>query len=74
MNQPRLLFADEPTGSFKPYPSSNEVMDELVKLNRESMTIVMVTHDAKGCRQMQQDLYIVDGNIKENIPIREHHS
>ena len=46
MNQPRLLFADEPTGALN-RTSSNEVMDELVKLNREGTTIVMVTHDAK---------------------------
>ena len=41
MNQPRLLFADEPTGALN-RTSSNEVMDELVKLNREGTTIVMV--------------------------------
>lgn len=46
MNRPRLLFADEPTGALN-RTSSNEVMDELVKLNGEGTTIVMVTHDAK---------------------------
>ena len=46
MNRPKLLFADEPTGALN-RTSSNEVMDELVKLNNEGTTIVMVTHDAK---------------------------
>lgn len=46
MNSPKLLFADEPTGALN-RTSSNEVMDELVKLNKEGTTIVMVTHDAK---------------------------
>lgn len=53
MNRPRLLFADEPTGALN-RTSSNEVMDELVKLNGEGTTIVMVTHDAKVGRKMRQ--------------------
>lgn len=35
MNRPKLLFADEPTGALN-RTSSNEVMDELVKLNNEA--------------------------------------
>ena len=46
INKPRLLFADEPTGALN-RTSSDEVMEELVKLNREGTTIMMVTHDAK---------------------------
>ena len=45
-------------------PSSNEVMDELVKLNGEGTTIVMVTHDAKVAAKCGRVLFIVDGNIK----------
>ena len=57
MNQPRLLFADEPTGALN-RTSSNEVMDELVKLNREGTTIVMVTHDAKVAARCSRILYL----------------
>ena len=63
MNQPKLLFADEPTGALN-RTSSNEVMNELVKLNSEGTTIVMVTHDAKVAARCGRALYIVDGNIK----------
>ena len=63
MNQPKLLFADEPTGALN-RTSSNEVMNELVKLNSEGTTIVMVTHDAKVDARCGRVLYIVDGNIK----------
>ena len=63
MNQPKLLFADEPTGALN-RTSSNEVMNELVKLNSEGTTIVMVTHDAKVAARCGRVLYIVDGNIK----------
>ena len=41
-----------------------EVMDELVKLNEEGTTIMMVTHDAKVAAKCSRVLYIVDGNIK----------
>ena len=71
MNQPRLLFADEPTGALN-RTSSNEVMDELVKLNREGTTIVMVTHDAKVAARCSRILYIVDGNIKGEYTYPEH--
>lgn len=63
MNQPKLLFADEPTGALN-RTSSNEVMNELVKLNSEGTTIVMVIHDAKVAARCGRVLYIVDGNIK----------
>ena len=39
-------------------------MDELVKLNQEGTTLIMVTHDAKVAAKCSRVLYIVDGNIK----------
>ena len=63
INQPGLLFADEPTGALN-RNSSKEVMEELVKLNEEGTTVVMVTHDAKVAAMCSRVLYIVDGNIK----------
>ena len=63
INSPMILFADEPTGALN-RSSSNEVMDELVKLNREGTTIMMVTHDSKVASRCSRVLFIVDGNIK----------
>lgn len=63
INRPKVLFADEPTGALN-RTSSNEVMKELVKLNEEGTTIMMVTHDAKVAAKCSRVLYIVDGNIK----------
>ncbi len=63
INKPKLLFADEPTGALN-RTASNEVMEELVKLNQEGTTIMMVTHDAKVAAKCSRVLYIVDGNIK----------
>lgn len=63
INKPKILFADEPTGALN-RAASNEVMDELVKLNKEGTTIMMVTHDAKVAAKCSRVLYIVDGNIR----------
>lgn len=63
INKPKVLFADEPTGALN-RTTSNEVMEELVKLNKEGTTIMMVTHDAKVAAKCSRVLYIVDGNIK----------
>lgn len=63
INKPKLLFADEPTGALN-RTATNEVMDELVKLNKEGTTIMMVTHDSKVAAKCSRILYIVDGNIK----------
>lgn len=62
MNHPQILFADEPTGALN-QSAASEVMDELVKLNREGMTILMVTHDSKVASQCDCILYLLDGEI-----------
>ena len=63
INDPKIIFADEPTGALN-RTSSQEVIDELVNLNREGTTILMVTHDAKVAARCSRVLYIVDGNIQ----------
>ncbi len=69
MNRPKLLFADEPTGALN-RTSSNEVMDELVKLNNEGTTIVMVTHDAKVAAKCGRVLFYRGRQYQGvNIPV-----
>ena len=63
INNPKMIFADEPTGALN-RTSSDEVMEELGKLNREGTTIMLVTHDVKVAAKCTRVLYIVDGNIK----------
>ena len=63
INNPKVIFADEPTGALN-RTSSNEVMEELSKLNKEGTTIMLVTHDAKVAVKCSRVLFIVDGNIK----------
>ncbi|MBQ2443438.1 MAG: ABC transporter ATP-binding protein, partial [Ruminococcus sp.] len=63
INSPKMIFADEPTGALN-RQSSNEVMEELCKINADGTTIMLVTHDAKVAAKCSRVLYIVDGNIQ----------
>ncbi|HBB20583.1 MAG TPA: ABC transporter ATP-binding protein, partial [Ruminococcus sp.] len=63
INKPAMIFADEPTGALN-RSSSNEVMDELERLNSEGTTIMLVTHDVKVAARCSRVIFIVDGNIK----------
>ena len=63
INNPQMMFADEPTGALN-RTSSEEVMNELTKLNNDGTTIMLVTHDAKVAVKCTRVLFLVDGNIK----------
>lgn len=63
MNHPKLIFADEPTGALN-RSSSDEVMRELVKINEEGTTLMLVTHDVKVAARCTRVIFLVDGNIK----------
>ena len=63
INDPKIIFADEPTGALN-RTSSKEVIDELVRLNKEGTTILMVTHDAKVAARCSRVIYLVDGDIQ----------
>lgn len=68
INQPEVLFADEPTGALN-RSSSEEVMEILNRLNAEGTTIMLVTHDMKVAAKCSRILYIVDGNIKGELEL-----
>lgn len=73
INNPKIIFADEPTGALN-RTSAEEVMDELTKLNNEGTTIMMVTHDAKVAARCSRVLYIVDGNIQGEYKVPDKRS
>ena len=62
INNPKMIFADEPTGALN-RSSSDDVMNELLSLNRDGTTILCVTHDPKVAAKCSRVLYIVDGGI-----------
>ncbi|WP_150273899.1 ABC transporter ATP-binding protein [Paenibacillus tepidiphilus] len=63
INEPTMLFADEPTGALNSQ-AAKEVLEELCRINREGTSIMMVTHDAKVAAQTDKVLYMLDGNIQ----------
>lgn len=62
VNQPKILFADEPTGALNSV-SGNSVMNLLTELNQKKQSIIMVTHDIKSARRGNRILYLRDGAI-----------
>ncbi|RKJ51861.1 ABC transporter ATP-binding protein [bacterium 1XD42-54] len=70
INGPKMIFADESTGALN-RASSDEVMEELVKLNSGGSTIMLVTHDVKVAAKCKRVMYIVDGNIKGEFDLSD---
>ena len=68
MNEPEILFADEPTGALNK-SAAGEVMGELVKLNREGTTILMVTHDSRIASSCDRIIYLLDGQISAELAL-----
>ena len=68
MNEPKILFADEPTGALN-MSAAGEVMEELVKLNREGTTILMVTHDSRIASRCDRIIYLLDGQISAELKL-----
>lgn len=63
INTPKMLFADEPTGSLDSL-SSKMVLDLLTHANRSGQSIVLVTHDVVTALRGNRILYLSDGAIK----------
>ena len=68
INQPGLLFADEPTGALN-RKHSEEVLELLTALNRDGQSILMVTHDVKAAIRGTRILYLEDGKILDEMPL-----
>ncbi|MFH2085408.1 MAG: ABC transporter ATP-binding protein [bacterium] len=62
VNDPAIIFADEPTGNLDS-KSGHEVVEILKKLNKEGRTIVIVTHDLELAQIAHRIIKIFDGKI-----------
>ena len=62
VNDPKLVFADEPTGALNSQ-TGKAVLDTLTKFNEKGQSIVMVTHDITSARRGNRILYVKDGEI-----------
>ena len=62
IHEPKLLFADEPTGALN-RKNTREVLDLMTDLNRNGQSILMVTHDLRAALRASRLLYLEDGNV-----------
>lgn len=62
-NSPKLILADEPTGNLDS-ASSKEIMQMLVDLNAEGITVIMVTHDKELAARAGRNLRMRDGRLE----------
>ncbi|MCR5122421.1 MAG: ABC transporter ATP-binding protein [Ruminococcus sp.] len=67
INDPKILFADEPTGSLNS-ATGREVLDIFTQVHENGQSIVMVTHDIKTALRGTRVIYLRDGGV-----IGEHH-
>jgi putative ABC transport system ATP-binding protein len=65
VNSPSLLLADEPTGALDSR-TANEILSLFQELNREGVTIVLVTHDADVGRHARRLIRFKDGKVIED--------
>lgn len=68
INEPRILFADEPTGALN-RKNTEDVLKLLTKFNEQGQSILMVTHDIKAALRATRLLYLEDGNICGQITL-----
>ncbi|MFA5777280.1 MAG: ABC transporter ATP-binding protein [Parcubacteria group bacterium] len=62
VNNPDVIFADEPTGNLDS-KSGTEVLKILQKLNKEGHTIILVTHETFTAQHAERIVYVRDGQI-----------
>lgn len=72
IQEPGIIFADEPTGALN-RSNSREVLDLLTELNRGGQSILMVTHDLRAAIRGTRLLYLEDGTILDELDLSAFH-
>jgi putative ABC transport system ATP-binding protein len=70
VTNPSIILADEPTGNLDSL-ASREIMDTLTQLNREGMTVILVTHEEDNARYAGRIVMVKDGIILYDRPSSE---
>jgi len=70
VNSPSIIFADEPTGNLDT-KTSYEIMELFGKLNREGITLIVVTHEPDIANYTNRIIHFRDGRIEKEVKSRE---
>jgi len=60
--KPRIILADEPTGNLDS-THGEDIVQQLIKLNEEGTTIIMVTHSMMQAQRSQRIIHLFDGHV-----------
>lgn len=71
INNPDILFADEPTGALNS-SSGKAVLDLIKSFNDDGQTIVMVTHDIKSAAYANRVVFLKDGRIEGELDLKRY--
>ncbi len=73
INNPKIIFADEPTGNLDSV-TSDEIMGLFTELNKQGITIVLVTHEDDVADYAKRMIKIADGRVEYDGPRKEYHA
>lgn len=71
INNPKILFADEPTGALNS-SQGKSVLDIFSSINQEGQSVVMVTHDLKATLRGNRIIYLKDGRIDGELQLDDY--
>jgi putative ABC transport system ATP-binding protein len=71
INNPDILFADEPTGALNS-SSGKAVLDLIKSFNEDGQTIVMVTHDIQSAAYANRVVFLKDGRIEGELDLKKY--
>ena len=71
INQPDILFGDEPTGALNS-GTTKEIMDIINNINQGGTTVIIVTHDAKVAIRASRVIYLMDGSINSELTLGQY--
>lgn len=71
INEPKVLFADEPTGALNS-AQGQSVLDIFSSIHKEGQSVVMVTHDLKAALRGNRIIYLKDGRIDGDLQLEEY--